>query len=397
MATETKKWTVLVWIAGDNNLDEFGLKDIDEMKRVGSNDHMDIAVQFDRAGDTHTRRYHLHRDTSLDDDLVEDVGETDTGDPAVATEFFTWGIRRFPSEHVLAVLWNHGSGIDEADVYARSGSRGIAHRVVAGPVKRALFATTVEEALGSRAIAYDDTSRDFLDNAELRKVLEDVKADTGRAIDVLGFDACLMSMIELAYELRDVADYSVGSEQTEPGNGWPYDRVLGPLAERPDTTPRELAAVTVQQYVESYQGGGEAVTLAAFDLSRADAVKDAVDGLAGALIDALRTPDGVAAISSAVRHAQRFEMRDFADLGDFCARLDGVDGGVADAAQRVQDALNGGQGLVVQSGYDGDGVAGATGAAVYLPVVGDVTVAYDKLAFASDTRWNQFLTAFKDA
>ena len=30
--TTAKKWTVLAWIAGDNNLDSYGLSDINEMK-----------------------------------------------------------------------------------------------------------------------------------------------------------------------------------------------------------------------------------------------------------------------------------------------------------------------------------------------------------------------------
>ena len=113
-----KQWTVLM-DRRDNNLDSYGLKDIAEMKRVGSTDDVDVVVQYDRSDDTHTRRYHLQHGTRLEADLVEDVGETNTGDPAVATAFFTWGMRRFPSEKVLGVMWNHGSGIDETDVWQR--------------------------------------------------------------------------------------------------------------------------------------------------------------------------------------------------------------------------------------------------------------------------------------
>jgi hypothetical protein len=39
----------------------------------------------------------------------------------------------------------------------------------------------------------------------------------------------------------------------------------------------------------------------------------------------------------------------------------------------------------------------ATGAAIYLPTARDVTVAYDRLDFASDTHWNQFLHAYQEA
>jgi hypothetical protein len=415
--SERKQWTVLVWIAGDNDLDEFGLTDIGEMKRVGSTDDVDVLVQFDRARDQQsgaapqTRRYHLKRDTNLEDDLVQELGETNTGDPAVATDFFAWGMDRCPSEKVLAILWNHGSGIDETDVYDRARDRGLsverrstpgdsrvprerARRIASSLFRRSLFSTTVEDAVESRAIAYDDTSRDFLDNLELRQVLEQVKERTGRSIDVLGFDACLMNMIEVAYELRDHAGFIVGSEETEPGDGWPYDAVVGTLADTPEASPKEVAATLVQRYLDSYTGD-TGITQSAFDLSKADAAAEAVDGLATACIAALDTDAGFAAISKAVKNAQRFYLKDFADLGDFCDRV-GAEADLADPARAVQAALTGEEGLVAASGHKGSGVERASGAAVYLPIVGDVTVAYDRLAFAERTHWDELLAAYKE-
>jgi hypothetical protein len=390
-----KPWTVLVWIAGDNNLDEFGLKDIAEMKAIGSSERLDILVQFDRAGKSGTRRYHLQAGTQLDADLVEDIGETNTGDPAVATAFFTWGMQRCPSEHVLAVLWNHGSGIDETDVYRGVRSRGVAHRIAAGPMRRALFSTTVQAAKASRAIAYDDDARDFIDNKELRKVLQDVTTQAGRPIDVLGFDACLMNMVEIGYDLREFAGHMVGSEQTEPGNGWPYDRVLRILADRPGASPAELAAGAVEGYLASYGGDSEDVTLSALDLAKVGPAADAIDDLARDLIVAL--DGGFGTISRAIKNVQRFELNDFADLGDFCRLVGAAGGDVLAAAQAVLDAIAPPSGLVVKSGHHGGGVERATGVAIYLPLGHDVSVVYDELEFATKTRWNQFLQAYAQA
>src|SRR5215218_7784303 len=254
----TKAWTVMVWIAGDNDLDQFGTFDIAEMKRVGSGDDVDVVAQFDRLGDAHTRRYHLRRDTPLEADELADLGETNTGDPAVAADFFSWGIESFPAEKILAVMWNHGSGIDETDLYARARDLGLGverrpgtgadvvprerlRHVAASRGRRALFSTTVEQAVQDRGIAYDDAARDFLDNAELREVLELVHERTGRRIDILGFDACLMNLVELGYELRDVVGHVVGSEEVEPGDGWPYDRVLEEIAAAPAAEPAAVA------------------------------------------------------------------------------------------------------------------------------------------------------------
>src|SRR5262249_61939551 len=121
------------WWAGDNDLERFGFSDIQELKKVGSTTAVDVYVQLDTMRDDHTRRYHIHKGTTLDEDAVMDLGETDTGDPKVAIDFFQWGIARSPSQRVLLVIWNHGSGIAETDVYrgtSRSGTA-VARRPVA--------------------------------------------------------------------------------------------------------------------------------------------------------------------------------------------------------------------------------------------------------------------------
>ncbi|MBW1675421.1 MAG: hypothetical protein JRF30_01090 [Deltaproteobacteria bacterium] len=68
----------------------------------------------------------------------------------------------------------------------------------------------------------DDTSGDALDNQELKNVLSGVSQRIGRKIDILGLDACLMNMIEVAYQLKDCVQVMVGSEEEEPFDGWPY-------------------------------------------------------------------------------------------------------------------------------------------------------------------------------
>ena len=119
--------------------------------------------------------------------------------------------------------------------------------------RRALFNTTVAAAVRQRGIAFDDQAQDFLDNMELKKVMTKIKKRLAQKIDILGMDACLMSMAEVAYQMRDVADYSVGSEESEPGDGWPYDRILKALAANPAMTPEELSKTIVTHYLASYK------------------------------------------------------------------------------------------------------------------------------------------------
>ena len=92
-------------------------------------------------------------------------------------------------------------------------------------------------------------------------------------------------------------------------------------------------------------------------------------------------------------------MKDFADLGDLCARV-GTTAAPADvqaASRRLLDALFGDSPFVIAAGKKGTGVEGATGTAVYFPIVGDVQVAYDQLDFGRDTEWAKLITRYGDA
>src|SRR5512147_255085 len=113
-----KKWSVMIYLAGDNNLDGAGVVDLGEMKQVGCTESINIIAQFDRAGSKEeTLRYCLRKGTALAKDAVMKLGETNMGDPNVLEDFVTWGVRNYPAEHYLLVLWNHGAGWDDANLY----------------------------------------------------------------------------------------------------------------------------------------------------------------------------------------------------------------------------------------------------------------------------------------
>ncbi len=60
--TSTAKWTFMVYMAGDNNLDGAALRDIAEMARAGSTKDVNVLVQLDRIEDNLTRRFRITRD-----------------------------------------------------------------------------------------------------------------------------------------------------------------------------------------------------------------------------------------------------------------------------------------------------------------------------------------------
>ena len=110
----------------------------------------------------------------------------------------------------------------------------------------------------------------------------------GRKVDVVGMDACLMTMIEVAYQLRDHAQVLVGSEEIEPGPGWPHAAILGDLTARPAMTAGELGGTVVTRYVASYRHSGQLATQSAIDLGQLGDLVEAVDILAHRLLDDLK-------------------------------------------------------------------------------------------------------------
>ncbi len=412
----TKKWTVLVYLAGDNNLDEDGARDLAEMAKVGSNNDINIVAQFDRAGTVGTQRLYITKGGGYPKDSIANLGETNTGDPKVLIDFLKWGISTYPAEKYMAVLWNHGSGWNEDDVYDRAVKVSpekekftpLSKRAIRGKrIKKTIFSTTMDEILSQpapmRAILYDDESKDFLDNKEMKNVLtEGAKLTPNKQFDIIGFDACLMNTIEVAYQLKDTAKVIVGSEETEPGAGWPYDKVLGALAAKPSMSPQELGKVIVDSYVKSYDMGAnsEPVTMAAVNPDKISSVVSSLDKWALALTKNIMSQDTFNTGLICSEKAQRFYYQTYKDIFDLARLLKEKSKvkEIQDASAGVMDALKpADNNYVLASKTLTPQMANAHGASIYFPGRQSYTKYYDDLDFAKKSKWDEFIKAYQKA
>lgn len=307
-----RQWTVLVFLNADNDLESSGMKDLNEMEMVGSDENLNIVVQIDRQkgakGETiedgnwiGTRRYEVVRERTkkIGSKLVSNLGERDMGSKRELAEFLTWGIENYPADRFMAVIWNHGAGWV--------------------------------------GISYDDESGKNLTVPDIvwacnqaRPALEKANPKHPR-FDIIDFDACLMGMVEIAYELRDVCDFMIASEETEPGQGMPYQDTLRPLRETPGITPRMAARAMVAGYVKSFAAGGSqttkvlggaSVTKAAYDLSRIQPLVTLV-GKLGEALAANHDAYTQALIDEFGSFAKirRYSEESFVDLHDLVVRL----------------------------------------------------------------------------
>ena len=288
----------MVFIAGDNDLDTFGSTDIKEMLSVAdTGDSLTILVQQDQskdARDSGTKRYVIRNGQK---ESIVHLGETNTGDSNTLTEFLKWGMENYEAERNIAVLWNHGGGTrDElfpgyennvtnatmrsvAKVNPTLGNqpsifseelrlKRIAELMKKYEVEQGKPTRSIGRA-EARSILFDDEAKDFLDNLELKQVF----VDLGKKLDIIGFDACLMNMLEVAYQLREHTEVVVGSEELEPGKGWDYEALVTFLVENPNASNEEIGEAIVDSFVASYANENELkVTLSALRTEALDSL-----------------------------------------------------------------------------------------------------------------------------
>lgn len=280
---EGAKWTFMVYLDADNNLESAGIDDFLEMATVGSSSDVNIVVQMDRTagedntfGDwTSTRRFLINKDDTPDMTPLSDLGEQNMGHPDTLRDFVLWAIQNYPAEHYALSIWNHGDGW-----------RTLMERKLM-PRARAPETTPGEETITLRTVATDvDNGNDVLFMKEVQDALQAAKARleergmTKAKLDVVGFDACLMGMIEVSYALRNVANYMVGSEWLEPGDGWPYDTILSALINTPTFDGSDLSGMIVTKYGLAYSSG---ITQSSIDVSKLNDLIGKMDAFAGAL------------------------------------------------------------------------------------------------------------------
>ncbi|HXH07980.1 MAG TPA: clostripain-related cysteine peptidase [Vicinamibacterales bacterium] len=332
--------------------------------------------------------------------LLADLGPTNTGDPGVLKDFISFGVRRYPARATMLLLSNHGSGfwvppemLSGEGRRPRRRGRGLRHGSFQ-PTREGLLAPDPV-----RGIAYDDGSGDCLDNRELKQVVAHAHRVLGRPVDVVGMDACLMTMLEVAYQLREHARILVGSEELEPGAGWPHATILGDLVARPAMTPAELGAAVVRRYAEFYGTDGPDITQSAIDLGKLDDLVGAVDRLARVLLGALSSSSLELALYRAWRQTLRFFDDLYADLHHFAVNLAAATTrrDVRNAAIAVQRAIEAEDGPVIAERHGGRRMAPARGLSIYFPPFRDPAVFYRELDFARRTRWADFLDAYMGA
>lgn len=79
--------------------------------------------------------------------------------------------------------------------------------------------------------------------------------ETGFKADLIGFDACLMGAIEVAKAISPYSPLLVGSEESEPGEGWKYEGWIAMITQDPLTDPVVIGKAIIDGYMEQEAKG----------------------------------------------------------------------------------------------------------------------------------------------
>lgn len=365
-----KEWTMLVFLNGNNNLDRFGAEDINEMERVGSTDQINVVVQWASYSTRQVKRVYVKKDTNtsvVNSPVIQDMGTVDMGDWKKLVEFVQWGIKNYPAKRYFVDVWNHGGGW---------------HRTS----KRALAA-----GITPSDISWDDISGNFITTPQLGQAMAAISQSIGRKVDLYGSDACLMAMAEVSNEMKDSVDVFMGSQETEPGDGWPYDDFLAAWTKNQTATPAEVASMLTDAYVKSYSGGSQGsstgITFSSYDLSAQGILNAAIRDLGINLMTLPPTESGKAML--ALRDTQSYAYADYGDLIDFMDQLErkAIKGLDRKAVTAVREAVA----KFVLSNKTSQAYRLSHGVSIWLPDSSYSLGAYDDkyraMKFHGDTGW----------
>ena len=179
--TLEKKWTVMVYLNGDNDLHFYAIKELNELLNTTS--EINITVLFDGPSENDSCFYLIRNGISqiLKPSFLGN--EVNMGDGKVLKNYINFVKNRYKTNNIVLEIWGHGNGW-----------------------------------LGT---CFDKTNSDML-------TLKEIKDAVGK-VSILIFSSCYMGNVEVAYALRNTADYMIACESSLPAGVPPHKDIFNSI------------------------------------------------------------------------------------------------------------------------------------------------------------------------
>lgn len=293
-----KAWTIMVYISADDVLASYAIESLNQLRQAG--DGIAVMAQFGANAKEapHRLRFDELRasDAPLDTIWKRNASKSPMTDPATLTAFVNWASAECEARHYCLILWGHGTEL------------------------------LLDQDLKDRTRMRPR----YLTPAKLHKALIDTKLakEDKKKLDIIGLDACNMSMVELASELQDCVDFMIASQDEVPDASFPYGRILAQLKRGNRDNVKGICKKIPDLYKKAYQDyfvtpetGVSGITLSSLNLGEIKVITEPLRRLAEALLSSISDRYLSEAIVSARRISRDFVLGLFVDLYDFCDKL----------------------------------------------------------------------------
>jgi len=282
-------WTIFVYMCG-SDLESWGgsaTLDIKEMIAANTNENVNIIIQTGGASEwqefgissKNIERYIVDENTLK---KLESLPNASMAEASTLENFVSWGVEKYPAEHMGMIYWNHGGG----SIYGACS---------------------------------DENYEGMLTLSEFEMAMSNATKKMTDKFDFIGFDACLMATIEAANTFVPYAEYMIASEESESATGWTYTEIVNALVANPDLDVKELGKVIINSFIEDNikLGTEDMATLSMTDLSKIDAVLVEFNKVAKKMYEMSATEEDMTLFTKLAYMAENYSEGSGFDMIDF--------------------------------------------------------------------------------
>jgi hypothetical protein len=247
-------WTFMVYLNGDNDLNDYARYIHKELESVAHNPYVNVVMLRDRPINSYEQGTDFcYSDNGNSEFTCEERPEHDMGSVDVLQGFITEARKLFPADYYALSIFDHGGPWSPSTTALQPHKNHWLYSQIGLSWDSTGGIPDIDENGNSINIAT------YLSTKDLGDALGEATIYAGKPkIDLLFIDACLTSSIEWIYEVKDYVDYVVSYENlgivTSSSNNQddrsPYRDYIASV--NGGTSPREFAENIIDNYMIAF-------------------------------------------------------------------------------------------------------------------------------------------------
>ena len=424
-AKPNKKWTLMFFFAGDNNLTASMLYQLKSIKTAGFQLDTNVLVYFDPSErGVPARIFEINKaekdgkeESIIGDEVDPEMHDLadDQVEPAMTSNPYSRYSTSYdsaPANEALTHFLEYSRENYPADQYM-------------------LFLVGHGLIVGRDTFLPDENPVSSIGLVELGKIMRSFSKEirkSGGKLELIGMHSCSMSAVEVAYQLKGTANYMMGSEGFSFIGAWPYRRMLQKIFNAVNAVKKTKKTIQVLDLLKDvhalcfhntadviYAGYSSDLCLISLERERVEALTEPIESLTKALIAGLNDDRCKELILLAHWKSQSYYQELYTDLYDFClclsescsdSKTNTAQETLRLACESVMKVLTPetGEGPILQADFFGADCQHSYGLSIYFPWTRPVEDAYEhavrnyrNYAFVTElcgASWLDFLNAY---